>query len=70
MKSSIYRFIIKGWNGWNYFGCNCNETVIKQAADAIVSTGLATAGYQYGMFKDLFSIDLFILYRTIYSQFG
>src|SRR5437667_8306571 len=36
-----------GWNSWNRFGCNVNETVVKQAADAMVSSGMAAAGYQY-----------------------
>ncbi|KAG6501871.1 hypothetical protein ZIOFF_041755 [Zingiber officinale] len=36
-----------GWNSWNRFGCNINETLIKETADAIVSTGLAELGYQY-----------------------
>ncbi|GFR39915.1 hypothetical protein Agub_g421, partial [Astrephomene gubernaculifera] len=36
-----------GWNSWNYFRCNINETIIKQVADAIVSSGLKDAGYTY-----------------------
>ncbi|XP_078148182.1 alpha-galactosidase-like isoform X1 [Carex rostrata] len=36
-----------GWNSWNHFGCNINEKLIKQTADALVSTGLASAGYKY-----------------------
>jgi len=36
-----------GWNSWNHFGCNINETLIKQTADAFVSTGLAGHGYIY-----------------------
>jgi alpha-galactosidase len=39
-----------GWNSWNHFGCNINEKLIQQTADVIVSTGLAAAGYQYGLF--------------------
>src|SRR4051794_3235954 len=34
-----------GWNSWNKFHCNINETIIRQTADAIVSSGLAAAGY-------------------------
>ena len=26
-----------GWNSWNKFGCNVSETLIRQAADALVS---------------------------------
>ncbi|XP_057962139.1 alpha-galactosidase-like [Malania oleifera] len=36
-----------GWNSWNHFHCNINETIIRQTADALVSTGLAKLGYQY-----------------------
>ncbi|XP_078436432.1 melibiase family protein isoform X2 [Wolffia australiana] len=36
-----------GWNSWNFFACNINETVIKETADALVSTGLADLGYVY-----------------------
>ncbi|MEN3356956.1 MAG: alpha-galactosidase [Mycobacteriales bacterium] len=36
-----------GFNDWNAFGCNVDETLIKQTADLFVSTGLKAAGYQY-----------------------
>ncbi|RDY03229.1 hypothetical protein CR513_13200, partial [Mucuna pruriens] len=36
-----------GWNSWNHFACNINENLIRQTADAMVSTGLAALGYQY-----------------------
>jgi alpha-galactosidase len=36
-----------GWNDWNAYGCNVSETLVKQTADKIVSSGLAAAGYQY-----------------------
>jgi alpha-galactosidase len=36
-----------GWNSWNTFQCNMSETLIKQIADTIVSSGMQTAGYQY-----------------------
>ncbi|KAJ0695121.1 putative alpha-galactosidase [Helianthus annuus] len=36
-----------GWNSWNYFACNINETLIKETADALISTGLADLGYNY-----------------------
>ncbi|MET9618813.1 NPCBM/NEW2 domain-containing protein [Kitasatospora indigofera] len=36
-----------GWNSWNAYRCGIDETKIKAAADAIVSKGLQTAGYQY-----------------------
>ena len=36
-----------GWNSWNKFSCNVSEDLIKQAADAIVSSGMKDAGYLY-----------------------
>ncbi|KAL3724970.1 hypothetical protein ACJRO7_030047 [Eucalyptus globulus] len=36
-----------GWNSWNHFQCNINENLIKETADAMVSSGLAALGYEY-----------------------
>ncbi|XP_044455288.1 alpha-galactosidase 3 isoform X1 [Triticum aestivum] len=36
-----------GWNSWNFFACNINDTLIRETADALVSTGLADLGYNY-----------------------
>jgi alpha-galactosidase len=36
-----------GWNSWNHFGCNLNESVIQQTASAMVSSGMQVAGYEY-----------------------
>ncbi|KAK4769207.1 hypothetical protein SAY86_027357 [Trapa natans] len=44
-----------GWNSWNFFACNINETVIKETADALVSTGLAELGYVYVNIDDCWS---------------
>ena len=34
-------------NDWNDFGCGISESVVEAQADAMVSSGLAAAGYQY-----------------------
>jgi alpha-galactosidase len=44
-----------GWNSWNHFGCNINETVIKNTADSIVAKGLKEAGYTYIIIDDCWS---------------
>jgi alpha-galactosidase len=44
-----------GWNDWNSFGCNVNETLIRQTADTLVSSGMAAAGYQYVNIDDCWS---------------
>ncbi|MEJ5351853.1 MAG: glycoside hydrolase family 27 protein [Melioribacteraceae bacterium] len=41
-----------GWNSWNKFGCNINEEIIKKMADAMVSSGMKDAGYQYIIIDD------------------
>jgi alpha-galactosidase len=46
-----------GWNSWNKYACNINETLIKQQADAMVSSGLKAAGYQYINIDDCWQIS-------------
>lgn len=41
-----------GWNSWNSFGCGVDETQVRQAADAMVSSGMKDAGYQYVVVDD------------------
>jgi alpha-galactosidase len=41
-----------GWNSWNKFACNVNEQTIRDSADAIVSSGMRDAGYQYVVIDD------------------
>ncbi|WP_327031243.1 ricin-type beta-trefoil lectin domain protein [Micromonospora sp. NBC_01740] len=41
-----------GWNTWNTFGCNIDETLIRQTADAIVANGLRDLGYRYVVVDD------------------
>jgi alpha-galactosidase len=36
-----------GWNSWNTFQCNITETLIKATADAMVSSGMQAAGFEY-----------------------
>ena len=36
-----------GWNTWNKFACNINETLIYDSIDALVSSGLRDLGYNY-----------------------
>ncbi|KAB1212976.1 Alpha-galactosidase [Morella rubra] len=38
---------ILAWNSWNRFRCKIEEKLIRETADAIVSTGLAKLGYEY-----------------------
>jgi alpha-galactosidase len=36
-----------GWNSWNKFQGSVSDPLIRQIADAMVSSGMAAAGYQY-----------------------
>ena len=44
-----------GWNNYNHFGCGFNASIIEQQADAMVSSGLKAAGYQYINIDDCWS---------------
>jgi alpha-galactosidase len=41
-----------GWNSWNKFGCNIDAALIRRMADAMVSSGMKDAGYQYVILDD------------------
>jgi alpha-galactosidase len=45
-----------GWNSWNKFGCDVNEELIRQTADAMVSSGMKDAGYQYVVIDDCWQV--------------
>src|SRR5262245_12484221 len=45
-----------GWNSWNKFGCNVSEDLIKRIADAMVSSGMKDAGYQYVVIDDCWQV--------------
>ena len=36
-----------GWNSWNVWGASVDESKVRAAADAMVSSGLAAHGYQF-----------------------
>lgn len=38
---------IMGWNPWYVWGCTVDDSKIRQAADLLVSSGLAAHGYNY-----------------------
>ncbi|CAN1858321.1 Alpha-galactosidase 3 [Linum perenne] len=55
LQNGLARTPPMGWNSWNFFACNINETVIKETADALISTGLAELGYTYVNIDDCWS---------------
>src|SRR5512139_55577 len=46
-----------GFNTWNKFGCNVDENLIRQTADAMVETGMRDAGYTYLVIDDCWQVD-------------
>jgi alpha-galactosidase len=46
-----------GWNSWNKFGCNVSDKLIREMADAMVSTGMQAAGYQYVNIDDCWQVS-------------
>jgi len=46
-----------GWNSWNKFACNVSEQLIREAADAMVSSGMQAAGYQYVNIDDCWQVS-------------
>jgi alpha-galactosidase len=46
-----------GWNSWNKFACDVSEQLIREIADAMVSSGLKAAGYQYVNIDDCWQVS-------------
>jgi alpha-galactosidase len=46
-----------GWNSWNKFACNVSEKLIKETADAMVTSGMKDAGYQYVVIDDCWQVS-------------
>jgi alpha-galactosidase len=46
-----------GWNTYNSFGVDINSQMIMDAADAMVASGMAEAGYEYIVIDDGWQID-------------
>lgn len=41
-----------GWNTWNKFGCDINEELVRQNAEAMVKSGMKAVGYRYIVIDD------------------
>jgi alpha-galactosidase len=46
-----------GWNSWNRFQCDVSETLIKETADAMVTSGMRDAGYLYVVIDDCWQVS-------------
>ncbi len=45
-----------GFNTWNKFACDVSEQLIRETADAIVSSGMRDAGYRYVVIDDCWQV--------------
>ncbi|KAF2078452.1 hypothetical protein CYY_000202 [Polysphondylium violaceum] len=46
-----------GWNSWNYFACDINETLIRETALAMTKNGMQDAGYEYVNIDDCWAVS-------------
>lgn len=45
-----------GWNSWNKYGCDINETIIIDAAQKMKELGLQDLGYEYIVMDDCYQL--------------
>lgn len=45
-----------GWNSWNHFNCDVSEVLIKEIADAMLSSGMSELGYEYVVIDDCWQV--------------
>ena len=45
-----------GWNSWNRFHCEIDEVKVRAMADAMVSSGMKAAGYEYVIIEDCWQV--------------
>jgi len=45
-----------GWNSWNHFACDVSSRLIRETADAMVSSGMRDAGYRYVIIDDCWQV--------------
>ena len=46
-----------GWNSWNKYQCNVSETLIMGIADAMITSGMKDAGYEYVVIDDCWQVS-------------
>jgi len=46
-----------GWNSWNKFQCNVSDALIRGMADAMVTSGMKDAGYEYVVIDDCWQVQ-------------
>ena len=51
----VGRLPAMGWNSWNQYACNINESIFLTVGKQLVSLGLRDRGYQYVNIDDCWS---------------
>ena len=57
LENGLARTPPMGWNSWNKFGCKVSDDLIRQMADALVSSGMRDAGYGYLVIDDCWQMS-------------
>eukprot|EP00253_Pinus_taeda_P002110 PITA_02110 len=47
LQNGLARTPPMGWNSWNHFGCDIDEKIVRETADALISSGFNKLGYEY-----------------------
>ncbi|KAI5835585.1 glycoside hydrolase family 27 protein [Schizophyllum commune Tattone D] len=55
LDNGVGRLPFMGYNTWNAYVCDINETVIRESADLLVSLGLKDLGYNYMNIDDCYA---------------
>jgi alpha-galactosidase len=57
LDNGVARTPPMGWNSWNKFACkDVNEAVVRAQADAMVSSGMKAAGYEFIVIDDCWQV--------------
>ena len=63
-----------GWNSWNVWAGAIDGQKVKDAADTMVSSGLASHGFQYvnidDCWEDILSIGIITVHGCVPSRYG
>jgi alpha-galactosidase len=57
LDNGVARTPPMGWNSWNKFGCDVSEDLIKSMTDAMASSGMKDAGYQFVVIDDCWQVS-------------
>jgi alpha-galactosidase len=56
LDNGLARTPLMGWDSWNKFGCNVSEKLTRGMADAMASSSMKDAGYEYIVIDDCWQV--------------